>query len=274
MPEGELIDSIKHPAVAEARQQVGEFRSEDATAFLADGYRLVWRALEADAPIEKLFFLDPVEDERHRRLWQRALEKGIRPMRLTRGVFFKVLALGYETSVRVLAVVRRPPSAEAKRFVAPGASFLVGEGIQDPRNVGVMVRTADACGVPCAVFTQDSADPWCRAAVRSSTGSIFRVPLTLAANLDEYLAVLQGEGVRVVGTSAHAAEPCWQADLAGPCAIVLGNESAGISDAAREVCDVLVTIPMRGGADSFNVTVAAGILLYEALRQRQGPDGS
>ncbi|MFO7957985.1 MAG: RNA methyltransferase [Candidatus Brocadiia bacterium] len=273
MPDGQPIDSIKHPAVAEARQEVGEFRAADATAFLVDGYRLVSRALEADAPIDKLFFLEPVEGAKYRRLWQRALEKGIRPMLLTRGVFFKVLALGYETSVRVLAVVNRPASADATRFVAPGACLLVGEQIQDPRNVGVMVRTADACGAPCAVFTRDSADPWCRPAVRSSTGSIFRVPVALAANLDEYLGVLKGEGVRVIGTSAHADEPCWCADLSGPCALVLGNESVGVSDAVREVCDAFVTIPMRGGADSFNVTTAAAILLYEALRQRQ-PGGA
>jgi len=269
MPDGQPIDSIKHPAVADARRDVGEFRAADATAFLVDGYRLVSRALEADIPIGKLFFLEPVEGPKHTRLWKRALEKGIRPMLLTRGVFFKVLALGYETSVRVLATVGRPPSADATRFVGPGACLLVGEQIQDPRNVGVMVRTADACGAPCAVFTRDSADPWCRAAVRSSTGSIFRVPLALTANLAEYLTVLKGQGVRVMGTSAHAAEPCWEADLTGPCAVVLGNESVGLSDAVREVCDAFVTIPMKGGAESLNVTTAAAVLLYEALRQRR-----
>jgi TrmH family RNA methyltransferase len=146
---------------------------------------------------------------------------------------------------------------------------LVGEDIQDPRNVGVLIRTADAWGLPCTVFSQPSADPYCRASVRSSTGSVFRVPVVVAAQLAAYLERLRSRGLRVIGTSAQAPQRCWDTDLTGPCAVVLGNESAGISEEVRAVCQEVVSIPLRGGAHSFNVTVAAGILLYERDRQAQ-----
>ncbi|MGD2174109.1 MAG: RNA methyltransferase [Candidatus Brocadiaceae bacterium] len=265
----EVISRIKHPAVAEARRSVGEFRREEATCYLLDGHRLVRRALEARAPIVRLFLLEPIERQRERELYARANELGIPCHRVSRGVFFKILGLGYETSVRVLAVVKRPPSADAAALLEPGTCLLAGESIQDPRNVGVLVRTADAWDLPGAVFTADSADPWCRAAVRSSTGSIFHVAVTLAANLDGYLGSLKGSGARIIGTSAHAETACWEADLAGTCVIVLGNETVGISDEVRAACDQVVTVPMHGRADSLNITVAAGVLLYERARQRR-----
>jgi TrmH family RNA methyltransferase len=145
--------------------------------------------------------------------------------------------------------------------------MLVGEGIRDPRNVGVLIRTADAVGAAAAAFTEDSADPYCRASVRSSTGSILSLPVALSDDLPSFLVGLRDTGVRVVGTSAHADLTCGEADLSLPCAVVVGTESTGLSDAAAEACDLLVSIPMHGSADSYNVTVAAGIVLYEVMRQ-------
>ena len=264
--EPQLVKSIKHPAVAAAR--AGTVRDGDAPAFLVDGHRLVERALEARAEIDSLFFLKPME-EAEEALRERAADAGVPCFLARKGVFFKVLDLGYETSVRVLASVRRPPSGDVRDRIGPHTAVLVGESIQDPRNVGVMIRTADAWDDTCAVFSADSADPYSRAAVRSTTGSIFRVPPVLADDLPGYLRMLKEVGVRVIGSSARAGRPCRDADLTGACALVLGNESVGMSKDAAAACDETVTVPMRGGgADSLNVTVAAGILLYERARQR------
>jgi len=187
---------------------------------------------------------------------QRAHALGLSCRRVKRGVFFRVLGLGYETSVRVLAVIRRPEPSIGT--VTTEGTVLVGERIQDPRNVGVLVRTVDAWRLPCAVFSRESADPWSRAAVRSSTGSIFRVRLAQPVSLTAFVLGLKERSVRVIGASAHASVPCWDADLTGSCALVVGNETEGLSDELRAACDALVTVPMCGGADSFNVTVAAG----------------
>ncbi len=168
----------------------------------------------------------------------------------------------------MLATVSRPQSADVTKFLNGDVCLLVGEHIQDPRNVGVLIRTADAWGIPCAIFSADSADPYSRASVRSTTGSIFHVPLTITAKLAEYIRKLKSRSVRIIGTSAHAEQASWDADLRGCCAIVFGNETAGLSHAVKEVCDELIAIPMSGSGHSFNVTVAAGIILYERARQR------
>ena len=262
----EVISSLKHPAVVTARRSLGQAGGREATAFLADGHRLASQALASPVPVERVFFLDPVEGE-EAALLRRAREAGVECTVVTKGVFFRILALGYETSVRVLAVVERPRWPDLGEAMEGDACVLVGESIQDPRNVGVLLRTADAWGLAGAVFSEDSADPYSRGSVRSSTGSVFRVPVTLAAHLVEYVTGLKEKPVRVIGTSARAGTPCWEADLSGPCVILFGNESTGLSADAKAVCDTFVSIPMSGGAHSFNVTVAAGIILYERARQ-------
>jgi TrmH family RNA methyltransferase len=263
-----IISTLKHPAVVAAREGIGQVGRQAATAFLADGHRLVSQAIRSGAPIESVFFLHPFAGAEDAALLERARDAGLACHLVTKGVFFRLLGLGYETSVGALAVVRRPASADAAQLARGDACVLVGEQIQDPRNVGVLVRTADAWKISCAVFTSGSADAYSRASVRSSTSSIFRVPLAIVSDLPACLGRLKANSVRIIGTSAHAELPCWEADLSAPCAIVLGNESAGLSEAVRKVCDEVVTIPMHGGAESLNVTVAGGIMLYERARQR------
>ena len=263
---GEVISSIKHPAVAGARRRLGRSGSGEPASFLLDGHRLVAQALRSGLSLEGVFFLHPVEGE-EAGLLRRAAEEGAPCRVLSRGVFFRLLGLGYETSVRVLVVLPRPRFPDVAESVTGDACVLVGEDIQDPRNVGVLIRTADGWGSAGVVLSRDSADPYCRASVRSSTGSVLRVPVTIARHLGEYLDRLRRRSVRLVGTSVHGGVPCWEADLSGPCAVVLGNESRGLSAQVRSACDLVVSIPMFGGAHSFNVTVAAAVLLYERARQ-------
>ena len=270
MERSRIISRIKHPAVTAARQGLARSGRQAPRLFLIDGAKLVRQAVDAGAAVEAVFFLHPSEGESLTALEERARNARLDCHRVTRGVFFRILGLGYQTSARVLAVAPRPPSHDVAADVGPGFCTVVGEGIQDPRNVGVIVRTDEAMGLAAAVFSADSADPYSRAAVRSTTGSIFRVRLALPADLPAYLRRLRAAGARIIGTSAHAPNDCTQADLRSPCAIVLGNESAGLSAAAADACDSLVTIPMYGAAHSLNVTVAAGICLHEWARQRGG----
>jgi len=266
----EVISSIKHPAVVAARRALGQVGQGAVTSYLADGHSLVSQAVDARVPVEGVFFLHPVEGPEEAALLARVRGSGLPCHVVRRGVFFRILGLGYETSVGVLAELRRPPSADLLQATQRAdACALAGEQIQDPRNVGVLIRTADAWGLACAAFTADSADPYSRASVRSTTGSIFRVPVARVSDLPACLSSLRGRGMCIVGTSAHARTACWDADLRGPCVVVLGNESVGLSEAVRNSCDLVVRIPMHGGARSLNVTVAAGIVLYERERQME-----
>ena len=187
------------------------------------------------------------------------------------GLIARLVGTGYETAVTTVAVAGQRTIAPDDLPALPDALLLAGERIQDPRNVGVLVRTAEAAGCAALLLSGDSAEPYSRAAVRSTTGSILRLPLCLVPDLPRVLAGLRASGTRVVATSARAPVLAWQADLGErPLALVVGNETEGISAAARDSASDFVALPMApGGASSLNVTVAAGVLCYEALRQRR-----
>ena len=182
----------------------------------------------------------------------------------------------------VVARVRRRPAGdwrsvldsleEAMRGRAEGAAplLLVLDQVQDPRNLGACVRSAAAAGAAAVVVPRRRAAGLTAAVRRTAAGGAERVPVVEVANLSRALRDLAARGVTIAGADPHAADPAWDVDLGGPLALVLGAEEGGLRRLTREHCDHLVTIPMAAGGASLNVSVAAGILLYEALRQRGG----
>jgi TrmH family RNA methyltransferase len=144
---------------------------------------------------------------------------------------------------------------------------LVLEAIQDPGNVGTMLRAAEAFGVSQVVLTAETANPWSPKAVRASAGSVFRVPM-MRMSLEEIAAWAAKQRVHVYAAVAQAkgAVACVDADLARDCAVMIGNEGAGLSEAALKIAELRVHIPCI--TESLNAAAAATTLLYEAMRQR------
>jgi 23S rRNA (guanosine2251-2'-O)-methyltransferase len=146
--------------------------------------------------------------------------------------------------------------------------LLVLDGLSDPRNLGACLRSANAAGVDAVLLPRRRSAPLNEAALKAAAGGAEGLLLVEVANLVRRLEWLQAQGVWVVGSDAAAAAPWTAADLQGDCAIVLGNEGEGMRALTRRTCDQLVRIPMQGSVSSLNVSVAAGILLFEAVRQR------
>lgn len=146
--------------------------------------------------------------------------------------------------------------------------LLVLDGVQDPHNLGACLRTAEAAGVHAVIAPKDRAAGLTAAAIKISSGSAERLPFVQITNLARTLRDLQQRGIWVVGTSGESETTLYQADFKGPIALVLGAEGAGIRRLTRESCDQVVFIPMLGQAESLNVSVAAGVCLFEAKRQR------
>jgi len=263
----EVISSIKHPAIAQAKADLARLAGKWHETYPIEGCGMLRQALAAGAPLRQVFFREPADSTEAQALIARLRSQSILCSRVRRGVFARILALGYETSIDLLATVQARPYGldDLEALRGERAIVLMGERIQDPRNVGVLIRNADAWGVRLAIFG-DSADAYSRAGVRSTTGSIFRVPIIQTTELLPAIFRLKELGFRIFGSSAAALTPLWQARLAPPCVLVVGNESTGMSEDLRRQCDELVKIPMYGGAHSLNVTVAAGVLLYEATR--------
>jgi 23S rRNA (guanosine2251-2'-O)-methyltransferase len=146
--------------------------------------------------------------------------------------------------------------------------LLVLDGVQDPHNLGACLRTADAAGVCAVIAPRDRAAELTPVARKVAAGAAETVPFIAVVNLARTLRELKGRGIWVIGSTDQAASSLYEADLAGPTALVLGSEGEGLRRLTRECCDQLVAIPMAGAIESLNVSVAAGVLLYEAVRQR------
>jgi len=147
--------------------------------------------------------------------------------------------------------------------------LLVLDGVQDPHNLGACMRTADAAGVAAVVVPKDRAAGLSATVRKVASGAAESVPLIQVTNLARTLRWMKEREIWIVGTDDQAEHSLYGAKLTGPLAIVLGAEGTGLRRLTRESCDVLVSIPMRGIVESLNVSVAAGVLLYEAVRQRQ-----
>lgn len=146
--------------------------------------------------------------------------------------------------------------------------FLILDGVQDPHNLGACLRTADAAGVTAVIIPKDRAASLTPVVRKVASGAAETVPVVQVTNLVRALEMLKKLGVWVMGTSMQATQSLYQVDLKGSVAIVLGAEGTGLRRLTEEHCDILMQIPMMGVVESLNVSVAAGVCLYEATRQR------
>jgi len=146
--------------------------------------------------------------------------------------------------------------------------FLVLDNVQDPHNLGACLRTADATGAQGVIITKDNATGITPTVCKVACGAAETVPVYQVTNLARTLRWLKEHGVWVVGTADDAEQTAYQVDLNMSLALVLGAEGTGMRRLTREQCDLLIRLPMLGQVESLNVSVAAGVLLYETVRQR------
>ncbi|PIJ52064.1 23S rRNA (guanosine(2251)-2'-O)-methyltransferase RlmB [Erwinia sp. OLTSP20] len=146
--------------------------------------------------------------------------------------------------------------------------LLVLDGVTDPHNLGACLRSADAAGVHAVIVPKDRAAPLNATAKKVASGAAENVPLIRVTNLARTLRLLQDADVWIVGTAGEATHDLYQSKMTGPMALVMGAEGEGMRRLTREHCDELISIPMAGSVSSLNVSVATGICLFEAVRQR------
>ena len=173
-----------------------------------------------------------------------------------------------ETPQGILAIVRRKKWDVREVLGKESPLFVVLEDLQDPGNVGTILRTADAAGAAAVFVSKGTADLYSPKVVRSSMGSLLHLPVLSFPTVGELAPVLQKKGVRLIAAHLKGEKTPWETDLTGSLAILIGNEGAGLSEEAAKMADSLVKIPMPGQAESLNAAVAAGMMLYESIRQR------
>jgi len=148
------------------------------------------------------------------------------------------------------------------------ALFLVLDNVQDPHNLGACLRTADATGVHGVIITKDNATGITPTVCKVASGAAETVPVYQVTNLSRTLRWLKGEGLWIMGAAGETAQTVYNTDFTVPMALVVGAEGKGLRRLTKDQCDVLVSVPMLGQVESLNLSVATGILLYEAVRQR------
>ncbi len=246
-------------------------RERDRTGrFLVEGYREVRRAVEAGLDIDELYTCPALylgSDEP--RLARLAEEAGATLFEVADAPFRK--ASYRDRPEGLLAVVRQFDIDPASLDPGPDPLFLVAESIEKPGNLGTMLRTAEAAGAAGLIAADPTTDPFNPNVVRASLGTLFRVPLAVASS-SEALTWLNDRGIRTVAATPHADTPHYDLDLRGPVALVVGSEQYGLSEEWLVGADHRVVIPMPGSVDSLNAAMAAGILLFEAVRQRISPN--
>ena len=268
----EVISSAANPLVKRVRALADRKNRRRESAFVVQGIQPVWQAVEAGAEIEALIVAPGLLRHAGAVSMVAAQEAaGVRVARLSGELFGRIADRDGPSGLA--AIVRSAPVAVADLVTDDKSLFAALHGAGNPGNVGTIIRTASAVGAGGVILIGPSADPQDPVAVKASMGAIFTVPVATAPSAAEFLDWAAGCGVTVAATSARGSVSCWDADLRLPLAVLLGSEGAGLPADVLAAAHLRVAIPMTGTAESLNLAVAAGVLLYEVRRRTGLPTG-
>jgi TrmH family RNA methyltransferase len=274
----EKITSRQNPLVKRFRRvRVG---GERPHVFL-EGVRLIEDALNTSAHFESVAFTPALQSSER----GAALLEALQAVQC-RGAFVSEQVMeaiaGTETPQGVAAIVSRPYLDLADLFASGPDLLVIADELQDPGNIGAIIRTAEAAGASGLITTRYTVDPFSDKSIRASMGSALRLPIATDAKREDIAARCREHNIKIIASSpaparspvledaakAHIVRVCSDIDMTVPLALIVGREATGVSARTAEQADEIVHIPMAEGVESLNVAAAAAMLLYEAARQR------
>jgi TrmH family RNA methyltransferase len=259
------IASRRNPIVARYRAAA---RGDAADVVLLDGVHLVVEALEAGIPLHDVAVANDAAGRGDVKDAIRALiDRGIDFVTVAASVIDAISPV--RSSSPIVALAGRPSTDETRLYRSAAPLVIVAVDVQDPGNVGAIVRVAEAAGATGVVAAGASADPLGWKALRGSMGSALRLPVTAAPDVGAAIAGARQHRCRIVATVARGGRSIFEADYTGPVAILIGGEGAGLPESIVEHADERVTIPMQPPVESLNAAVTAALIAYEAHRQRR-----
>jgi RNA methyltransferase, TrmH family len=270
----ELITSAANPLIKRVRL-LGERRNRRRErAFVVRGIQPVWQAVEAGAAIEVLIVSPDLLKGQAAAMVAEQEDRGIRVARLSADLFGRIA--DRDGPAGLAAIIAGQLAGLDDLDVRPDSVFIALHEVGNPGNLGTIIRTADGAGAAGVILIGASTDPYDPAAVKASMGALFSVPVAAAATAAEFVRWCRSHGVAIAVASGKGSGAVWDVALPAPVAILLGSEAAGLPGDLLAEGDIRLRIPMTGTAESLNLAVAAGILLYEAWRQFRtegGPHG-
>jgi TrmH family RNA methyltransferase len=260
------ISSASNPRVKEwAKLKERKYRDREGK-FLLEGLHLVKEALDAGWPLEAVVF-----DEGSNVITAFAEylggEQNDGPVWIPVSPEIIMKCSETDTPQPIFAIALKSPPLKELLFKQELGLVIVLDGVQDPGNVGTIVRSAAASGATAVILGKGTVDLYNPKTIRSTMGALFHVPV-LESDLTELLPEAIRQGIAVAGTSLQASASCYDYDFRRPTWLIFGNEGNGMSVAISEIVEDHILIPMTGRAESLNVAMAATVLLFEAQRQR------
>ena len=253
---GEVLTSRANPRVKQLRATFASHARLAQGMIAIEGHHLLEEALTTNQAIKTVFVSERTEVPDH-------LPAGIEILRLAQDVFQSCTETQSPQGIAALLV---PPVGSVERMLAGVPLLVIAVGLQDPGNLGTLIRSALAFGATGVLTTPGTVSPWNGKAMRASAGAVFRIPV--AALDDETMALLEERGIAMLASVKGRGEPVASLDLGRPCALLIGNEGAGLPPEWLALANERVTIPTPGPVESLNAAVAGSLLLYEAARQR------
>ena len=257
-----ILTSIKNPLIRQVRKLHRAQERHKQNLLLLEGTNLIEAACQVDYKLDIIFYTD-LWQANHQPLCLKLVKKGLKLQRVSSEVLKAIT-----TTVNPDGVVAIAPCRSAQEpIVAQTQLGIALEKLQDPGNLGTIIRTAVATGVDGLWLSCDSVNIHNPKVLRASVGEWFRVPMATNQDLSQLIAQHQQQGIQVIATDSQANQSYWTIDFTRPSLILLGNEGAGLSEKLISMADQQVTIPLMNEVESLNVAVAAALILYEARRQ-------
>ncbi len=235
--------------------------------YILEGPNMISEALENSGKARFIFLRAESTSDEAREIADNADAQGLAVYEVSDSVYTKVSQT--ETPQGILAVLEKPQhSRESFLGNCADKNLIVIDRVQDPGNIGTLLRTAEAAGMGGAVVIKGSGDPFSPKAVRAASGATERFPIIFIESPNDCLALLKANGKKVFATAMAGSTVYYKADLKKNAAIVVSNEGNGASQEILDGADEIISIPMEGKTESLNVAVASGIIMFESRRQR------
>ena len=256
----EIIESKSNHIIKELKSLSERKYRNQSGLFIADGLRFV-NEIPKSVNVDKYVFSESFAAKNDISVYKKRADTYIISDRLFADISETKNPQG------IIAVCHKQEYS-VKDIIKKNGFYIICEEMNDPGNLGTVIRTAHAAGVDGVILSKGSVDLYNSKVLRSTMGSVFKIPVVQEADIEETVEYMHKCGIKLFAAHLKGKKQHFQADYTKGCAFMLGNEARGLSEVSASLCDELIKIPMPGGAESLNASVAAAVLMYEAVRQK------
>ncbi len=240
---------------------------EQTELFIIEGIKIIKEALYSNQNISKIFVLpNCLDNEEIKDVRLKCKKRNIPVFQVDEKIFKEITEV--ETTQGIIGVVKKKKYDINDMLNKHTLKIIILDEIQDPGNLGTIIRTAHACDYSCVFLSKNCVDLYNSKSIRATMGSLFHLPIINDVDLCKTISLLKKEGAVIFGAIAQNGKACYDINFDEKFAIIIGNESAGLSRISLDLMDIGISIPMPGKAESLNASVAASMLMYESIRKK------